>query len=417
METRVERIAWNDGKIDHGDISRLEQNNSADLEILRKVMPKVFFDQLSQWKWFWTGKNSFLEKNGYIEKINSIEWNYRWNQTRIRQETRESLQETRPSQKPSENKEEGKEFYRTLSLSSPYMRGNDVKILQEKLQEFGFNSGRIDGVFWKNTMQALMQYQRSIWEHQTGILELWSKTMKKIISGRARMSTKSPSRESLTPKPREVSERLENSLKQVWITSPEVQRNIQGALVSINIWIWWGGTGTFIDSNIILTAEHVVKNIETWKIVNISNIKWADGKVYHVEKIYIDPSNNDIAYIQTKEIGTAFLSYAPDSSRVKTEGILLWYSGGKPRFYSSRSTEETRITEEIYNQQDRERFWNTTFVNFPARKGDSGGPIIDNNGNVLWIIVRSYEYGNNGVSGGIGEPIEDIRGSSASLIS
>lgn len=49
---------------------------------------------------------------------------------------------------------------RTLKYTSPTMKGEDVKILQTKLNELGYSCGNVDGNFGKNTNNALMLFQK-----------------------------------------------------------------------------------------------------------------------------------------------------------------------------------------------------------------------------------------------------------------
>ena len=48
---------------------------------------------------------------------------------------------------------------RTLRLTSPYMRGDDVKELQTALNALGYDCGEVDGVFGKNTESGLRAFQ------------------------------------------------------------------------------------------------------------------------------------------------------------------------------------------------------------------------------------------------------------------
>ncbi len=51
---------------------------------------------------------------------------------------------------------------RLLYLHFPYFEGNDVRDLQFKLVNLGFNPGSIDGVFGPNTERALKEFQQSV---------------------------------------------------------------------------------------------------------------------------------------------------------------------------------------------------------------------------------------------------------------
>ena len=51
--------------------------------------------------------------------------------------------------------------HRLLFTSAPYLRGDDVAELQVRLAQFGFNPGRIDGIFGPLTEEALRDFQRN----------------------------------------------------------------------------------------------------------------------------------------------------------------------------------------------------------------------------------------------------------------
>ena len=50
---------------------------------------------------------------------------------------------------------------RLLYFRYPYFKGNDVKVLQEKLRALGFNTGFVDGIFGPQTAKALKEFQQS----------------------------------------------------------------------------------------------------------------------------------------------------------------------------------------------------------------------------------------------------------------
>jgi N-acetylmuramoyl-L-alanine amidase len=51
--------------------------------------------------------------------------------------------------------------HRLLFLTHPNLRGDDVAELQVRLAQFGFNPGRIDGIFGVHTEEALNDFQRN----------------------------------------------------------------------------------------------------------------------------------------------------------------------------------------------------------------------------------------------------------------
>lgn len=50
---------------------------------------------------------------------------------------------------------------RLLKLTSPMMRGEDVKILQQRLNALGFNCGNADGIFGRKTQEMVKSFQRN----------------------------------------------------------------------------------------------------------------------------------------------------------------------------------------------------------------------------------------------------------------
>lgn len=58
------------------------------------------------------------------------------------------------------------------------MTGSDVALLQMKLRETGFFSGRADGIFGSETQKAVQAYQQSCGLAETGIVD--PKLLKKL---------------------------------------------------------------------------------------------------------------------------------------------------------------------------------------------------------------------------------------------
>ena len=48
---------------------------------------------------------------------------------------------------------------RSLRYTHPYMRGDDVKSLQESLNAIGYDCGKIDGIFGKKTQSVVKAFQ------------------------------------------------------------------------------------------------------------------------------------------------------------------------------------------------------------------------------------------------------------------
>ncbi len=78
---------------------------------------------------------------------------------------------------------------RVLTFTQPLMRGDDVAALQSQLSEMGFNCGRVDGIFGKDSESAVMEFQKSVGikvDGRCGPATIMSMLrLKKIVSGGA----------------------------------------------------------------------------------------------------------------------------------------------------------------------------------------------------------------------------------------
>lgn len=78
---------------------------------------------------------------------------------------------------------------RVLTYIEPVMRGDDIATLQSQLSEMGFNCGRVDGIFGKDTEEAVREFQKSVGVKVDGrcgpatIMSLLR--LKKVVSGGA----------------------------------------------------------------------------------------------------------------------------------------------------------------------------------------------------------------------------------------
>ena len=65
------------------------------------------------------------------------------------------------AEKAEPDKTDAVAISRNLKLTSPYMRGEDVKWLQKALNHAGCSCGSTDGIFGKNTQKAVKAYQKA----------------------------------------------------------------------------------------------------------------------------------------------------------------------------------------------------------------------------------------------------------------
>lgn len=137
----------------------------------------------------------------------------------------------------------------------------------------------------------------------------------------------------------------------------------------------FGGTGFALSSNgYLVTNYHVVQGADS---IYIQNNK---GESYKVQTIYIDPSY-DIAILQITD--PSFKSLSPLPYTFKKSGADLGedvYTIGYPRdevvYGKGYLSAETGFGGDSIAYQ----------VSIPVNPGNSGGPLLDNRGNVIGVI-------------------------------
>lgn len=91
-------------------------------------------------------KNSGLElKAEYVINKNSYSLN------RYRKGTKKYIPKSTTSS----------DYYRVLKVTSPLMYGADVKKVQNKLNQLGYNAGKADGYYGNNTKNAVVRFQKA----------------------------------------------------------------------------------------------------------------------------------------------------------------------------------------------------------------------------------------------------------------
>jgi len=137
----------------------------------------------------------------------------------------------------------------------------------------------------------------------------------------------------------------------------------------------FGGTGFAISSNgYILTNYHVIKDADSLYVQN------SKGVSFKVRRVYED-SGNDIAILKITDLSFDNLGAVPYSLKEKSAGIgEAVYTLGYPKddvvlgdgYVSSR----TGINGDTLSYQ----------VDLKVNPGNSGGPLLDNNGNIVGLI-------------------------------
>lgn len=147
------------------------------------------------------------------------------------------------------------------------------------------------------------------------------------------------------------------------------------------------GTGFGISSNgIIVTNYHVIDNATSIKVRGVnSNF----NKTYRA-KILVSDKNNDLALIQIDDYN--FTSLAPIPYTIKTSlagvGENIFVLG-----YPLRATmgDEIKLTNGIVSSKSGfQGDVNSYQISAPVQPGNSGGPLFDNQGNLIGIINAKH---------------------------
>ena len=137
----------------------------------------------------------------------------------------------------------------------------------------------------------------------------------------------------------------------------------------------FGGTGFAISTNgYILTNLHVINGADSLYVQNNK------GESFKVKSIYTDPQN-DIAILKISDKNFSHLSAIPYSIKKNTSSIgEIVYTLGYPK--------DDAVLGEGYVSSKNGFIGDTTQyqVSIPVNPGNSGGPLLDANGNLVGII-------------------------------
>ncbi|RYG01753.1 MAG: serine protease, partial [Chitinophagaceae bacterium] len=137
----------------------------------------------------------------------------------------------------------------------------------------------------------------------------------------------------------------------------------------------FGGTGFAISSNgYILTNYHVIKNADSLYVQN------SKGASFKVRKVYED-SENDIAILKVIDLSFTNLGAVPYTIKKSSAGIgESVYTLGYPKddfvLGDGYVSSKTGLNGDTISYQ----------IAIPVNPGNSGGPLLDNNGNIVGII-------------------------------
>lgn len=139
------------------------------------------------------------------------------------------------------------------------------------------------------------------------------------------------------------------------------------------------GSGFFITSTgLAVTNFHVVENASAVQIIDAAGVK-SDAKILRVDRA------NDLALLQINNPGSSFLPVASSSSIRRGEKV---YALGFPR--TSIQGVEPKLTDGIISSLSGMGDEPRTFqITNPIQPGNSGGPLLTDDGRVVGVVVST----------------------------
>ena len=137
------------------------------------------------------------------------------------------------------------------------------------------------------------------------------------------------------------------------------------------------GSGFFITSTgIAVTNFHVVENASAVQLIDAAGVR-SDATILRVDRA------NDLALLQVNNPGTSFLQVASSSSIRRGQKV---YALGFPR--TSIQGIEPKLTDGIISSLSGMRDEPRTFqITNPIQPGNSGGPLLTDDGRVVGVVV------------------------------
>jgi S1-C subfamily serine protease len=139
------------------------------------------------------------------------------------------------------------------------------------------------------------------------------------------------------------------------------------------------GTGFFITRDgYILTCHHVIKDAAKIEIA-------AEGKTYPATLVRDDP-NNDLALLKINGSFPAIAFSSDRSAKMGQEVFTIGYPNPRLQGVSAKFTEGT--INSLTGFQDDIRLYQ---ISIPVQPGNSGGALLDENGNILGVVVAMLD--------------------------
>jgi S1-C subfamily serine protease len=161
------------------------------------------------------------------------------------------------------------------------------------------------------------------------------------------------------------------------------------------------GSGFFIDKNgKIITNSHVVRNGKVIAVIlpgpSATNFKELVDRLYFAEVIYDDP-DNDIAVI--KVTGENFKTLRLSSRDSLSQGEPVAALG-----YPGTSYHDNQL-KVMFGFVASDKGANPISLNMSVNPGNSGGPVLDRNGEVVGVVFAKEGMGREAISYAVPSPV------------
>jgi S1-C subfamily serine protease len=161
------------------------------------------------------------------------------------------------------------------------------------------------------------------------------------------------------------------------------------------------GSGFVIGSNLVATDAHVIAGIYQPYVIDSNGTHLA-------EPIWFDP-NLDFAVLKVNNLAGSPLMFNINTISHGTQGGVLGYPGGGPFTADTAAVldEFTAVGRNIYDQGNTQR--DVYSINADVIPGNSGGPLVDLNGNVIGVVfAASTDYNNVGYALSVPQVVHEV---------
>lgn len=166
---------------------------------------------------------------------------------------------------------------------------------------------------------------------------------------------------------------------------------VMSSVVLIESSAGWSGSGSYVEDSLILTAGHVVSG-EGYGAMEFT-ITFENGVVFKSDKSYLEPTA-DVGFIVIDNCDSPILPF--DNDGYSRGDTVFVYGNPYGRSYCFS------VTKGIISSINRNcnGFFGEKLllqVDAAAYPGNSGGPVMDNEGEIIGILVGGLAWGGDNI--------------------